>query len=76
MIEHLCRLLFTYFSNCFWQIDLGNARTITGVATQGDPSSDKWVETYTVSYSYTGHHWTQYKGHLPQPEVRFVLHLS
>ena len=40
---------------------------MTGVATQGDPSSDKWVKTYLISYSYDSSSWRNYK--LEQKDV-------
>ena len=42
-------------------------KTVTGVATQGDPSSDKWVKTYLISYSYDSSSWRNYK--LEQKDV-------
>ena len=35
-------------------------KTVTGVATQGDPSSAKWVKTYLISYSYDSSSWRNY----------------
>ena len=54
----------------YLQIDLGNVKTVTGVATQGDPSSKNWVKTYALSYSYGGDRWTQYEG-LSHQQVRY-----
>ena len=51
------------------QVDLGQVKTVTGVATQGDPSSDKWVKTYFISYSYDSLSWLNYKLEFKQNDV-------
>ena len=39
------------------QIDLGQMVTLTGIATQGDHTDDKWVKTYIMKYSIDGNRW-------------------
>ena len=48
-------------TDLYLQVDLGRVKTVTGVATQGDPSSDKWVKKYFVSYRYVSSSWYWYK---------------
>ena len=43
--------------SAYLQIDLGQVKTVTGVATQGNPSSDKWVTNYNIGYGYNGKTW-------------------
>ncbi|XP_031551983.1 uncharacterized protein LOC116289233 [Actinia tenebrosa] len=43
------------------QINLGQVMTVTGIATQGVHTMDKWVRTYTISYSTDGNLWSTYK---------------
>jgi len=45
----------------FLQVDLGKMVTLTGIATQGDKTMDKWVKTYTLKYSIDGSVWADYK---------------
>ncbi|KAK3738382.1 hypothetical protein QZH41_017221 [Actinostola sp. cb2023] len=35
------------------QVDLGQVKTVTGIATQGNPTQDKWVKSYKVSYGFS-----------------------
>ena len=50
------------------QVDLGQVKTVTGVATQGDPSSDKWVKTYSISHSFDTISWQKYKTKFTQDD--------
>ncbi|XP_020911637.1 receptor-type tyrosine-protein phosphatase F, partial [Exaiptasia diaphana] len=43
------------------QIDFGKMATLTGIATQGDHTDDKWVKTYILKYSFDGIQWNDYK---------------
>ena len=51
----------TAVSTDYLQVDLGQSVTISGLATQGDPSADNWVTQYSVSYSWDGAKWHDYK---------------
>jgi len=53
----------------YLQINLGKIVTLTGIATQGDRTMDKWVETYTFNYSMDGNLWTTYRGGLDSAKV-------
>jgi hypothetical protein len=44
--------------------------TVTGIATQGDHTMDKWVKTYTIRYSMYGNLWNTYKAGLHFNKVR------
>ena len=48
--------------NEYIQVDLGQVKTVTGIATQGDPTNDKWIKTYTIRYSLNGNSWNDYTG--------------
>ena len=43
------------------RVDLGDTMSVTGVATQGRCNSDKWVTSYTLSYSTDDGDWELYK---------------
>ncbi|KAK3754635.1 hypothetical protein QZH41_014922, partial [Actinostola sp. cb2023] len=43
------------------QVDLGQVKTVTGIATQGDATQDKWVTSYKVSYGFSDGVWYEYK---------------
>jgi hypothetical protein len=43
------------------QADLGQVKTVTGIAAQGDNSLNKWVTSYKVSYSFDNRYWYEYK---------------
>ena len=43
------------------QVDLLQVKTITGIATQGNPSSNKWTKTYLIRYRYGSSSWAWYK---------------
>ena len=45
----------------YLQVDLGKMVTLTGIATQGDNTMDKWVKTYTLKYSIDGSVWNDYR---------------
>jgi hypothetical protein len=53
------------------QINLGQVRTVTGIATQGDHTMDKWVRSYTISYRMDGKLWHTYKAGLNTDKVNF-----
>ena len=48
-------------TNQWLQIDLEEITSVTKVATQGRFNTDNRAETYTLSYSVDGIHWTGYK---------------
>ena len=49
-------------SNSWFQVDLGEFATVTGIATQGScKASAEWTTSYTVSYRTNGENWTAYK---------------
>ena len=73
MFLHLIPFVCFRTSSTSFQVDLGNVKTIAGVATQGDPSSDERVKTYTVSYSCEGNRWTRYEDHSHRSEVRLCV---
>ncbi|KXJ16676.1 Coagulation factor VIII [Exaiptasia diaphana] len=43
------------------QIDFGKMVTLTGIATQGDHTMDKWVKTYIIKYSINGIQWNDHR---------------
>ena len=43
------------------QIDLGEERLVTKLATQGRPSWDQWVTSYTILFSSHNVKWEEYK---------------
>ena len=43
------------------QIDLGEERLLTKLATQGRPSFDQWVRTYKILFSSDGTSWKEYE---------------
>ncbi|XP_028513073.1 uncharacterized protein LOC110232869 [Exaiptasia diaphana] len=43
------------------QIDFGKIITLTGIATQGDHTMDKWVKTYNIKYSIDGIQWNDHR---------------
>ena len=47
--------------NAWIQVDLGEIKLVTGVATQGRCTDDLRVTSYTVSYSTDGGNWEFYK---------------
>lgn len=47
-------------TNQWLQIDLEQQLLIRGVATQGRPDVDHWVEEYFVDYSLDGQEWIRY----------------
>ncbi|XP_048583976.1 uncharacterized protein LOC5501433 isoform X1 [Nematostella vectensis] len=51
----------TSSSSEYLQVDLGRVTKITGIATQGSPTEDKWVMTYALSHSNNGEDWVEYK---------------
>ena len=48
-------------TNSWFQVDLGELTTVTGIATQGSCKSSDWTTSYTVSYSTNSQTWTAYK---------------
>jgi hypothetical protein len=42
------------------QIDLGSAKLISGVISQGSPDENRWVETFRVEFSMDGTSFTPY----------------
>ncbi|EDO30628.1 predicted protein, partial [Nematostella vectensis] len=51
----------TSSSSEYLQVDLGRVAKVTGIATQGSPTEDKWVMTYALSHSNNGEDWVEYK---------------
>ena len=45
----------------YLQVDLGRATTVTGVETQSVHYINRWVQSYTLSYSYDSITWYDYK---------------
>ena len=62
---HLGRCAWTTTSggrdNAWIQVDLGDIKLVTGVATQGRCTDDERVTSYTVTYSIDGGNWEFYK---------------
>ena len=53
--------------NQWLQVYFGRETTVTEVATQGRYDADKWVMSYSLSYSVDGTHWAWYRladGHI------------
>ncbi len=50
-------------SNSWFQVDLGQMATVTGIATQGScyHRESFWTKSYSVSYSTDGTKWTYYQ---------------
>ncbi|XP_024286595.1 macrophage mannose receptor 1 [Oncorhynchus tshawytscha] len=47
--------------NSWIQVNLGEAKKITGVVIQGCPSADHWVTKFKIQHSMDGSKWTEYK---------------
>lgn len=47
---------FAYYqdTNQWFQVDFGGVTQVTGISTQGYSYLDRWVTSYTLSYSNTG----------------------
>ena len=43
------------------QIDFGEERVVTKLATQGRPSMDQWVRSYKILFRSDGTSWKEYK---------------
>ena len=52
------RIFFFYW----FQAKLSSESIVTGVATQGQKSSDSWVKYFSLDYSLDGRAWIQYAG--------------
>jgi len=50
----------TTSSSEYVQVDLIRVTTVTGVALQGNPSAEKWVTSFIMSYSYSVNQWYNY----------------
>ncbi len=49
-------------SNSWFQVDLGQLATVTGIATQGScKAGAEWTTSYTVSYGTSGKKWIYYQ---------------
>jgi hypothetical protein len=48
-------------SNSWFQVDLGEMTTVTGIATQGCCILHEWTTSYTLSYSTDSQNWTAYE---------------
>ena len=51
----------TTLSIDYLQVDLGQSVTVSGLATQGDPSASSWVSEYYIKYSRDSTTWYEYK---------------
>ncbi|XP_031557770.1 uncharacterized protein LOC116294321, partial [Actinia tenebrosa] len=51
----------TIGNNEYIQVDLGQVKTVTGIATQGNPHMNAWVTSYKVGYSFDNRYWNEYK---------------
>ena len=64
----------------FLQIDLGNVRDISCIATQGVHSSyplfSSYVMTFIIKYSYNGTTWFPYKGNGVSVQVSGIISLN
>ena len=49
--------------NQWIQVDLGEQKIVTKIATQGRNNYDQWVTSYGVSYSLNGQTFNQYQVH-------------
>jgi hypothetical protein len=58
------------------QVDLGQVKTVTGIATQGDKTLDKWVTSYKVSYSFGKGVWFEYKDAASTKVLSFSLNIN
>ena len=59
-------------NNAWIQVDLGDIKSVTGVATQGRCRKwNQWVKSYTVSYSTDGQIWEFFK-ESDSPKVRLL----
>ncbi|XP_031566311.1 EGF-like repeat and discoidin I-like domain-containing protein 3 isoform X2 [Actinia tenebrosa] len=47
--------------NQWLQVDLGRPSTVTKIVTQGRQDALQYVQSYKVSYSFDGSHWTYYR---------------
>ena len=47
--------------NQWIQVDLGEQKIVTKIATQGRNNYDQWVTSYVVSYSLNGQTFNQYQ---------------
>ncbi|XP_038845355.1 macrophage mannose receptor 1 [Salvelinus namaycush] len=47
--------------NSWIQVNLGEAKKITGVVIQGCPTADHWVTKFKIQHSMDGSKWTDYK---------------
>ncbi len=48
-------------SNSWFQVDLGQLTSVTGIATQGSCKVNEWTKSYSVSYSTDGKKWRDYQ---------------
>jgi len=64
----------------FLQIDLGNVRHLSCIATQGVHSSyplfSSYVMTFIIKYSYNGTTWFPYKGNGGSVQVSGIINLN
>ncbi|XP_048584003.1 receptor-type tyrosine-protein phosphatase T isoform X2 [Nematostella vectensis] len=59
----------TSSSSQYLQVDLGRVTKITGIATQGSPTEDKWVTQYSLKYTLGGSLWLSYKTEQNQEKI-------
>ena len=56
-------------SDPYHQVDFGSPQNLSGVLTQGSPSSDKWVPTFAIATSNDGSTFSFIKDATNQPIV-------
>ena len=56
------------------QVDLGKTMMLSHIQTQGHFNYDIWTKTFTVSYSYDGKSYEDYKDLDGQPKVRSLFY--
>ena len=58
----LNKISIQYIFLGWFQAKLSSESIVTGVATQGQKSSDSWVEYFSLDYSLDDRAWIQYAG--------------
>ena len=56
------------------QVDLGKTMMVSHIQTQGHFNFDQWAKKFTVSYSYNGKSYEDYKDLGGQPKVRCLFY--
>ena len=63
-------------SNSWFQVDLGEMATVTGIATQGSCKATTWTTSYSLSYSTDSQNWKAYEESAGNTKVRQCMWLS